>query len=79
MIPPESSFGPILEYLDSDKGFRTFAGEFLSSIGTGIGDLTLKRQDQRVLSKWNSMAICHHCIPSRLSQPSSVASRPASI
>jgi len=43
VIPPESSFGPILEYLDSNKGFRTFAGEFLSSIGTGIGDLTVEQ------------------------------------
>jgi len=43
VIPPESSFGPIIEYLDSDKGFRTFAGEFLSSIGTGIGDLTVEQ------------------------------------
>ena len=42
IIPPEASFGPILEYLDNDIGFRTFAGEFLSSIGTGIGDLTVE-------------------------------------
>lgn len=42
IIPPEASFGPILEYLDSDEGFRSFAGEFLSSIGTGIGDLTIE-------------------------------------
>ncbi len=43
IIPPEASFGPILEYLDSNKGFRAFAGEFLSSIGTGIGDLTVEK------------------------------------
>jgi AAA15 family ATPase/GTPase len=43
IIPPEASFGPILEYLDSNSGFRNFAGEFLSSIGTGIGDLTVER------------------------------------
>lgn len=43
IIPPEASFGPILEYLDSNVGFRAFAGEFLSSIGTGIGDLTVEK------------------------------------
>ena len=43
IIPPEASFGPILEYLDNNKGFRVFAGEFLSSIGTGIGDLTVEK------------------------------------
>jgi AAA15 family ATPase/GTPase len=43
IIPPEASFGPILEYLDNNKGFRAFAGEFLASIGTGIGDLTVEK------------------------------------
>jgi len=43
IIPPEASFAPILEYLDEDEGFRTFAGEFLSNVGTGIGELAVEQ------------------------------------
>lgn len=39
VITPESSFGPLLDYCAKDKGFGSFASEFLGSIGTGIGEL----------------------------------------
>ncbi|MCA9124026.1 MAG: AAA family ATPase [Planctomycetaceae bacterium] len=43
VIPAAASFGPILEYLDGDGGFRDFAAAFLASIGTGIGSVAVEQ------------------------------------
>lgn len=45
VIEPEAGFGPMLEYLDEDTGFKEFASEFLSEIGTGIGDLGIEQTE----------------------------------
>lgn len=43
VIEPRSSFGPMLLHLDEDQRFRNFAEEFLSSVGTGIGTLSVEK------------------------------------
>ena len=45
VIGPDTGFGPMLEYLDRDSGFREFAAEFLLSVGTGIGDLRVEQAE----------------------------------
>lgn len=43
IVSPDSSFGPIIEYLDRESRFRDFASEFLNTIGTGIGELGIEQ------------------------------------
>lgn len=45
VIAPEASFGAMIELLDDDPDFRHFAGEFLSSVGTGIGGLDVEQAE----------------------------------
>jgi len=42
VILPESTFGPLLEYMDGIHDFRKFAGKFLHDVGTGIKDLKVE-------------------------------------
>jgi len=44
-IHTESSFGPIVELLDSDIVFRERVGEFLNAAGTGIRDLSVDKTE----------------------------------
>jgi AAA15 family ATPase/GTPase len=43
VVQADTSFGPLLEFLDQEAGFRRFAAEFLHSIGTGIVDLHIEQ------------------------------------
>lgn len=43
IILPQSSFASLLTYLDKDEGFRDWSAGFLSSVDTGIGELSIKK------------------------------------
>lgn len=43
VIQADTSFGPLLQFLEQDTGFSGFAREFLQSIGTGINDLRIEQ------------------------------------
>ena len=45
VIQPSASYGLLIELLGKDSGFRGFAAEFLSEIGTGISDLHIERTE----------------------------------
>jgi len=45
VIEPEASFAPMLEYLADNEDFRHFAAKFLSSVGTGIGELNVEQTE----------------------------------
>jgi len=45
VVQAETSFAPLLEFLDKDDKFRRFAGEFLNNVGTGIKDLHIEQSE----------------------------------
>jgi hypothetical protein len=45
VVQPDSSFAPLIEFLDQEGGFRRFAAEFLHDIGTGINDLHIEQSE----------------------------------
>lgn len=46
VVTPDSSFAPRLEHLACDDDFRRFAGQFLASVGTGVGGLKVEQSEQ---------------------------------
>ncbi len=44
-IQPNSSFTPLIDFLEHDNDFRRFAGEFLQNVGTGIKDLRIEQTE----------------------------------
>jgi len=45
VVQAETRFASLVEFLDQEAGFRSFAGEFLSKIGTGINDLQVEQSE----------------------------------
>lgn len=45
VIEPDTSFSPMIDLLDKDQQFRKFAATYLSSVETGIGDLTVEQAE----------------------------------
>jgi len=45
VVEVETSFAPLLEFLDKDEHFRRFAGGFLNNVGTGIHDLHIEQSE----------------------------------
>ncbi len=45
VVQAQSSFAPLLEFLDTDEDFRRFAGEFLHNVGTGVNELQIEQAE----------------------------------
>ncbi len=45
VVQAQTSFAPLLEFLDKDDDFRRFAGEFLKNVGTGVNDLHIEQSE----------------------------------
>jgi AAA15 family ATPase/GTPase len=45
VILPDTTFGPLIQVLESDPDFRTFAAEFLHNVDTGVSGLDIEQQE----------------------------------
>ncbi len=43
IVQANTTFGPLIEFLDQEADFRRFAGAFLQNVGTGINDLHVEQ------------------------------------
>src|SRR5262249_24535016 len=44
VVQAESQFTSLVDMLDADEDFRRFCGVFLRNVGTGINDLSIKKE-----------------------------------
>lgn len=44
IVQAETQFLPLVDMLDTDNDFKQFCGAFLKNVGTGIDDLSIKKQ-----------------------------------